>query len=217
MIVETRAVEPFLKNGYVLGCEETREGVLIDPGDEVEDLLEAARQHQLDIRYILLTHAHLDHITGVGRAKNALNVPVGLHEADNFLYRAVRQQGMAFGYPVDEQPPVDFFYKGDEPLRFGKYSVWVRHTPGHCSGGVCLEVGRDDRPERVLVVGDTLFAGSIGRTDLPGGDTATLLRSIHEVLLAFPDDTVVYSGHGRPTTIGHERRTNPFLTATNFS
>ena len=217
MILEIRAVEPFLKNGYVLGCEETREGVLIDPGDEVDELLEAARQHGLKLRYILLTHAHLDHITGVRRAKDALNVPIGLHEADDFLYRGVVQQGMAFGLRVAAQPPVDFFYEGEGPLQFGTYRIWIRHTPGHCPGGVCLEVGKDDRPERVLIVGDTLFAGSIGRTDLPGGDTATLLRSIREVLLAFPDDTVVYSGHGRPTTIGHERRTNPFLTATEFS
>lgn len=217
MILETRAVEPFLKNGYVLGCEETREGVLIDPGDEVEELLDAARQHRLQIRYILLTHAHLDHITGVKRAKEALGAPVGLHEADDFLYRGVVQQGIAFGFRVEPQPAVDFFYEGEGPLHFGRFSVWIRHTPGHCPGGVCLEVGREDRPERILVVGDTLFAGSIGRTDLPGGNTATLLRSIREVLLSFPDDTVVYSGHGPATTVGHERRTNPFLTATDFS
>jgi hydroxyacylglutathione hydrolase len=212
MILETRAVEPFFKNGYVVGCEETREAVLIDPGDEVDGLLEAARHHSLQIRYILLTHAHLDHITGVKRAKRALNVPIGLHEADNFLYRAVVQQGRAFGFDVEEQPPVDFFYQGAEPIRFGRYGVWIRHTPGHCPGGVCLAVGLEDQAGRTLFVGDTLFAGSIGRTDLPGGDTATLLRSIREVLLSYPDDTVVYSGHGNPTTIGRERRTNPFLT-----
>ena len=217
MILETRAVEPFLKNGYVLGCEETREGVLIDPGDEVEELLDAVRQHRLQIRYILLTHAHLDHITGVKRAKEVLGAPVGLHEADDFLYRGVVQQGIAFGFRVEPQPAVDFFYEGEDPLRFGRFSVWIRHTPGHCPGGVCLEVGREDRPERILMVGDTLFAGSIGRTDLPGGNTATLLRSIRDVLLSFPDDTVVYSGHGPATTVGHERRTNPFLTATDFS
>jgi len=203
MILETRAVEPFLKNGYVLGCEETREGVLVDPGDEVEELLEAVRAHDLQIRYILLTHAHLDHITGVKRAREVLQAPVGLHEADNFLYRAIVQQGMAFGLRVEAQPPVDFFYDGDGPLQFGRYRVWIRHTPGHCPGGVCLEVGREDQRERVLIVGDTLFAGSIGRTDLPGGDTATLLRSIRSVLLTFPDETMVYSGHGRPTTVGH--------------
>ena len=217
MILEVRAVEPFLKNGFVLGCGDTREGVVIDPGDEVEELLEAVRHHNLLIRYILLTHAHLDHITGVKRAKEVLNVPVGLHEADNFLYRAVVQQGMAFGIPVEPQPPVDFFYDGEGPLAFGRFRVRIRHTPGHCPGGVCLEVGRDDGEGRILIVGDTLFAGSIGRTDLPGGDGATLMRSIREVLMAYPDDTPVYSGHGRPTTIGHERRTNPFLTATDFS
>ena len=217
MIIETRAVEPFFKNGYVLGCEETREGVLIDPGDEVDALLEAVRSHQLRIRYILLTHAHLDHVTGVRRAKDALGVPVGLHQADNFLYERVVQQGIAFGFKVEPQPPVDFFYDPDQTLRFGGYEVDVRHTPGHCPGGVCLVVGRADQADRVLIVGDTLFAGSIGRTDLPGGDTATLLRSIREVLLSFPDDTVVYSGHGQPTTVGRERRTNPFLTATSPS
>ena len=101
MILETRAVAPFYKNGYVVGCEKTREGVLIDPGDEVEALLEAVGTHKLNIRYILLTHAHLDHITGVKRAKEALGVPVGLHRADNFLYEAVVQQGLAFGFPVE--------------------------------------------------------------------------------------------------------------------
>lgn len=211
MLLETRAAPPFFKNGYVIGCEETREGVLLDPGDEVEELLDAARSHRLDIRYILLTHAHLDHITGVGRAKAALGVPVGLHRDDDFLYRAVVQQGMAFGIPVEPQPAVDFFYDGPGPWKFGKYGAWVHHTPGHCPGGVCLAVGRERDDARALFVGDTLFAGSIGRTDLPGGDTATLLRSIRTVLFSFPDDTPVYSGHGPATTIGQERRTNPFL------
>ena len=212
MILEVRAVEPFMKNGFVVGCEETREAVVIDPGDEVDQLLEAVRFHSLVVRYILLTHAHLDHITGVGRAKRALNVPVGLHEADNYLYRAVVQQGLAFGFHVDPQPPVDFFYEGQGPWRFGRYGAWVYHTPGHCPGGVCLAIGRDDDPARTLFVGDTLFAGSIGRTDLPGGNLETLLKSIREVLFAFPDDTPVYPGHNEPTTIGREKRTNPFLT-----
>lgn len=211
MIVETRAAPPFFKNGYVAGCEEAREGILIDPGDEVDELLAAAAAHRLAIRYILLTHAHLDHITGVGRARTVLGAPVGLHEADDFLYRGVVQQGRAFGLDVAAQPPVDFFYDLDATLRFGRHDVRVRHTPGHCPGGVCLDVGREGEDERTLFVGDTLFAGSIGRTDLPGGDMATLLRSIREVLFAFPDPTVVYSGHGDPTTIGRERRTNPFL------
>ena len=211
MILETRAVDPFLKTGYVIGCETTRRGVVIDPGDEVDLLIEAARQHQLTIDYILLTHAHLDHITGVAQAKAACGAPVGLHRDDDFLYEAVVQQGMAFGFRVSRQPPVDFFYDGVGPWRFGEYGVWVHHTPGHCPGGVCLAVGREQDESRTLFVGDTLFAGSIGRTDLPGGDLTTLLRSIRTVLFAFPDDTPVLSGHGDPTTIGREKRTNPFL------
>lgn len=217
MILEVRAVEPFMKNGYVLGCEDTREGVLVDPGYEVEQLLEVVRAKALQVRYILLTHAHLDHITGVARARQVLNAPVWLHEADNFLYAAIVQQGLAFGLRTEPQPAVDAFYQGDEPLRFGRHAIWIRHTPGHSPGGVCLVVGREDRTDRVLIVGDTLFEGSIGRTDLPGGDMATLLRSIREVLLTFPDETAVYSGHGQATTIGRERRGNPYLTASNLS
>lgn len=211
MILETRAVEPFFKNGYVVGCERSREGVVIDPGDEVPQLLEAVARHGLAIQYILLTHAHLDHVTGVDEARKALGAPVGLHRADDFLYRAVVEQGRAFGFEVRPQPAVDFYYDGEGPLRFGDYEVRIRHTPGHCPGGVCLDVGRDGQAARALFVGDTLFAGSIGRTDLPGGDTPTLLRSIRLVLFAYPDDTLVYPGHGQPTTIGREKSTNPFL------
>ena len=211
MILETRAVAPFFKNGFVAGCEKTREAVVIDPGDEVDELLAAVQTHGLSVRYILLTHAHLDHITGVGRAKAALNVPVGLHQADNFLYEGIVQQGRAFGFAVEPQPPVDFFYEPAATLRFGDYEATVRHTPGHCPGGVCLAVESSKRQELKLFVGDTLFAGSIGRTDLPGGDMQTLLRSIREVLFAYPDDTPVYSGHGPVTTIGKEKRTNPFV------
>jgi len=211
MILETRAAAPFFKNGFVLGCETTREGVVIDPGDDVEELLAAVGRHQLTIRYILLTHAHIDHITGVGAAKKALGAPVGLHKADLFLYQAVEQQGQMLGVRADRQPDVDFFYDGSGPWRFGAYGAWVYHTPGHCPGGVCLAVGRDSETTRALFVGDTLFAGSIGRTDLPGGDYATLLRSITQVLFPFGDDARVHSGHGPQTTIGAERRTNPFL------
>jgi glyoxylase-like metal-dependent hydrolase (beta-lactamase superfamily II) len=211
MILEQRAVAPFFKNGFVLGCEETKEGVVIDPGDEVDGLLEAVTRHRLDVKHILLTHAHLDHVTGVARAKAALGAPVWLHRDDNFLYEAVVQQGQMFGLRVDAQPEVDRFYEGEGPIRFGNYDVHVRHTPGHCPGGVCLAVNRRGDAAATLFVGDTLFAGSIGRTDLPGGDTATLLRSIRDVLFAFPDPTVVYAGHGEVTTIGREKRTNPFL------
>lgn len=211
MILERAAAPPFFKNGFVLGCEETREGVVIDPGDEVDALLAAVRQHRLSIKYILLTHAHLDHVTGVAQAKRALQVPVGLHRADLFLYEGVVQQGQMFGLRVEPQPAIDFYYEGKEPIRFGTYDVRPLHTPGHCPGGVCLAVVKAGTQGATLFVGDTLFAGSIGRTDLPGGDTDTLLQSIRGVLFQFPDETVVWPGHGDATTIGAEKRTNPFL------
>lgn len=212
MILEVRAVAPFFKNGYILGCERTREGVVIDPGDEVDELLRAVERRALSIKSILLTHAHLDHVTGVAPAKKALGAPVWLHRDDLPLYERVVQQGLAFGFRVDPQPEPDFYYEiPGPPLAFGDYEARVHHTPGHCPGGVCLQVGRNGQDGRLLFVGDTLFAGSIGRTDLPGGDFDTLMRSIREVLLAFPDDYEVHAGHGPVTTIGKERRTNPFL------
>jgi glyoxylase-like metal-dependent hydrolase (beta-lactamase superfamily II) len=211
MHVYTAAVPPFMKNGFVVSCEETGEGVLIDPGDEVGQLLDEVRRARVTVLAILLTHAHFDHITGVGRAKAELGVPVWLHRDDLFLYEAAEQQGAMFGLEVAAQPPVDCFYAQDTRFVFGRYTVAPLHTPGHCPGGVCLAIGRDGEPARELFVGDTLFAGSIGRTDLPGGDHETLLRSIRDVLFKFPDEAIVHSGHGPDTTIGRERRTNPFL------
>jgi glyoxylase-like metal-dependent hydrolase (beta-lactamase superfamily II) len=206
------AVPPFLKNGFLVSCERTQEAVVIDPGDEVADLLQAVTHGSLTVKAILLTHAHLDHVTGVGRAKAALDVPIWLHRDDLFLYDGAADQARMFGLHADRPPPVDSFYEVGAPFRFGDYVVDVLETPGHCPGGVCLAIGTDGETRRELFVGDTLFAGSIGRTDLPGGDHATLMQSIRGVLLRYPDDTVVHPGHGPDTTIGQERRTNPFLT-----
>jgi glyoxylase-like metal-dependent hydrolase (beta-lactamase superfamily II) len=206
-----RAVAPFHKNGFVAGCERTREAVLIDPGDEVGMLLDVVKRQHLTVKYILLTHAHVDHVTGVARAKKEVNAPVCLHRDDAFLYDAAPQQAELFGLHADSPPPVDHFYDVKETLSFGGYDVNVHHTPGHCPGGVCLQIGPSGTPGRDLFVGDTLFAGSIGRTDLPGGDYDALMRSIKTVLFAFGDDAAVYPGHGPKTTIGQERRTNPFL------
>jgi len=211
MLIETRAVPPFQKNGYVVACETTRQAVLIDPGDEVEMLLDVVARQSLEVRSILLTHAHVDHVTGVGRAKKAVAAPVYLHHDDQFLYDAAPQQAAFFGLHCAEPPAIDRYYGPETLISFGDYEVSVHHTPGHCPGGVCLAIGRRGVPKQDLFVGDTLFAGSIGRTDLPGGDYATLIRSITQVLFAFGDDARVYSGHGPQTTIGHERRTNPFL------
>ena len=211
MTIEVRAVGPFEKNGFVLGCPDTRDAVLIDPGDEVDELLAYASQHSLSIRHILLTHAHVDHITGVAAARRALGVPVHLHRDDVFLYEHAIEMGAMFGLRVEQPPPVDSYYAPGEHIRFGTLEVRWHHTPGHCPGGVCLEVGPAGERGEDLFVGDTLFAGSIGRTDLPGGDTATLLASIRDVLFSFGDDVRVYPGHGPATTIGRERRTNPYL------
>jgi hydroxyacylglutathione hydrolase len=213
MIIETQAVGPFFKNGFVVACPRTREGVLIDPGDEVESLLAFAVREALTLRYILLTHAHVDHVTGVGAAKRDLKVPVYLHRDDLFLYKNAVQQGLMFGLRVDPPPPVDEFYTPGQVIRFGDFEVRPHHTPGHCPGGVCLQVGLAGQQGKDLFVGDTLFAGSIGRTDLPGADHATLISAIRTVLFAFGDEARVYPGHGPMTTIGQERRTNPFLQA----
>ena len=211
MFIISAASPPFHKNGFVVSSESTGEAVVIDPGDEVEELIGAIQTRKLHIRYILLTHAHLDHITGVGRAKAVFDVPVYLHEADLPLYEAVVQQGMMFGLHVQPQPRPDRFYGPDDTIRFGSCEVRVHHTPGHSPGGICLQIGESGAAGQDLFVGDTLFAGSIGRTDLPGGDYDTLIRSIRSVLFAFEDDARVYPGHGEPTTIGRERRGNPFL------
>ena len=211
MIVESQAVGPFFKNGFVVGCEQTKEAVLIDPGDEVPSLLAFAERSGLSIRHILLTHAHIDHITGVGAAKRALNAPIYLHRDDLFLYERVVEMGAMFGLTVEPQPPIDVFYTPAHVIAFGTYEARVHHTPGHCPGGVCLQIGKKGASGKELFVGDTLFAGAIGRTDLPGGDSNTLMASIRNVLFPFGDDAVVHPGHGPDTTIGRERRTNPFL------
>ena len=211
MLIRTAAVQPFFKNGYLVVCEATRQAVLIDPGDEVEALLDASKELNASISAILLTHAHLDHITGVTRAKSATAAPVWIHRDDLFLYDGVVEQGRMFGLTVSAQPPIDDFYQAGRSLEFGRYTVDVYPTPGHSPGGVCLAIGAASGSERDLFVGDTLFAGSVGRTDLPGGDMDTLINSIRSVLFRFPDDTPVHSGHGPTTTIGEEKRMNPFL------
>lgn len=200
-----------MKNAYLVAASDSAASVLVDPGDEVGEMLATARAEHLDVQAILLTHAHLDHITGVGRAKAALGVDVWLHAADGPLYDAVVQQGLMFGLRVESQPPVDRVYAADQRFAVGDLDIRVHHTPGHSPGGVCLAIHTPGGAAE-LIVGDTLFAGAIGRTDLPGGNHDLLLRSIRDVLLAFDDATPVHPGHGPSTTIGAERRSNPYLT-----
>jgi hydroxyacylglutathione hydrolase len=210
MILEVRAVPPFYKNGFVVACERTKAAIVIDPGDEIDEILGAVRDRDVQVEHILLTHAHLDHVSGVDSAKVALDAPVYLHRDDLPLYEGVVEQGAMFGFKVRPQPPVDIFYDM-APIYFGDYEVRVHHTPGHCPGGVCLQVGRKGDSGPHLFVGDTLFAGSIGRTDLPGGNYNVLMKSITEVLFPLGDAALVHPGHGPDTTIGQERVRNPFV------
>jgi hydroxyacylglutathione hydrolase len=212
MILGSAAEGMFQKNGYVLGCERTRAAVYIDPGDEVEQLLAFIAGQELRVSHILLTHAHVDHVSGVAEAKRRLAAPIYLHPDDQFLYDNAEPMGAMFGIAVEQPPPVDHYYDGKGPITFGDYQIGVHHTPGHAPGAVCLAVTKaGDTGAPALFAGDNLFAGSIGRTDLPGGDYEVLMKAITEVLFAFPDESIVYSGHGPATTIGRERRTNPFV------
>ena len=199
-------VGPFQANAYLAICEETGRCALVDPGAEAERLLAAAANEGTQIDSILLTHAHIDHIGGVAVVKRETDVPVYLHAADAELYRAAPLQAQGFGLQLEQPPEPDRMLEDGQLLEVGKGKLEVRHTPGHSPGHVCL-VG-----DGFALVGDCVFAGSIGRTDLPGGDYQTLMDSINERLLTLPDDTVLYTGHGPQTTVGWERQANPFLT-----
>lgn len=195
----------FVQNCYLLGTGETGEAVIVDPGEEGERFLREADGRGWRITEIWLTHAHIDHVLGVGTVAAATGAPIRLHPADRPLYEAVPQQATWFGLDAPTLPAPDHDLAAGDVVRVGGHSFAVRHTPGHAPGHVVF-VG-----DGVALVGDVLFAGSIGRTDLPGGDLDTLLASIARELLTLPDDTAVLPGHGPPTTIGTERSRNPFL------
>jgi len=207
MEIITETVGPFAENSYFLVDPESLEAVAIDPGDEAECLLEIVAARRLKLRWILNTHAHLDHVGAVAALKEATGAPFHLHEADRFLLDLLPAQAAAFGLSPPPVPAVDGWLKEGDVFEVadGRLRIEVVETPGHSPGGVTLVA------QGALFAGDALFQGSIGRTDLPGGDYETLLRSIRERLLVFPDGTPVYPGHGPPTTVGAERRGNPFL------
>jgi glyoxylase-like metal-dependent hydrolase (beta-lactamase superfamily II) len=205
MIIARLEVGVFAENCYVVGCEETREGVVIDPGDEAGRILTAIEKHKLHIKYILITHAHLDHVKEAGAVKRQLNVPLFMHRSDQFLLDNLSAQAAAFGLSTSGVPQVDTYVDESENIEFGKQRFEVLHTPGHSPGSISFVT------KGLAFVGDVLFAGSIGRTDLPGGDFDVLIGSIKSKLFPLGDDTLVYPGHGPATAIGIERRTNPFL------
>jgi len=208
LFAHCEVVEPFAENARLIGCRQSGTAVLVDPGGQVAELLDAAAAATLEIQAIWLTHAHLDHVSGVGDAIARLGpVPILLHRDDLPLYETVAQQGQMFGLAIDQPPPPTRWLEVGETLELGDLRAEVLHLPGHSPG----HVGFWFAPQRTILSGDVLFAGSIGRTDLPGGDYDTLIDSIRAGLLPLGDDVSVLCGHGPDTTIGRERTSNPFL------
>ena len=219
MIIDELTVTAFQQHTRIVGCEKTKQAICIDPGDESERIVEILEHRGFNLQAITLTHAHMDHVGGVASLKKLIpEAQIILHKSDEFMYQALpdqpawigipRSQWQALGFEYEAPPPVDKYWQDGEQYVVGSLTFEVLHCPGHTPGHVVLFV----REEKKVFVGDVLFAGSIGRTDLPGGSTQQLLDSIRTKLLTLGDDVEVFSGHGPVTTIGEEKLTNPFLT-----
>ena len=207
MIHEILPVGLLQCNCSVIGDETSREAMVIDPGDNIHDVLAIVQKHGLQVKQIVITHAHIDHVGGAMKLRAATGAPILLNQNDYALLKMLDVQAAWIGMPNPGKVDIDRSIGSGETISAGSLIANVFHTPGHTEGSICLHFPE----ERTLIAGDTLFAGSIGRTDLPGGNTQKILRSIHTVLLALPDETVVVPGHGELTTIGQERETNPFV------
>jgi hydroxyacylglutathione hydrolase len=207
MIHEILPVGPLHCNCSIIGDETTREAMVIDPGDDIEDVVTIIRQHKLQVKQIVITHAHIDHVGGAMKLRAATGAPILLNQNDYALLKMLDVQATWIGVAAPGEVSIEASIADGQSLETGKLQANVLHTPGHTEGSVCLYFPA----ERLLIAGDTLFARSIGRTDLPGGSFEKIMRSLHERVLALPDDTIVIPGHGPQTTIGVEREENPFL------
>lgn len=207
MIRETLPVGPLQCNCSILGDETSREAIVVDPGDDISRIVALLEKHSLTVKQIIITHAHIDHIAGAKRLKQITGAPILYNQLDLSLVQMMDIQAGWLGIPTPEVSAPDDNLREGQTISVTGLTGSVIHTPGHTQGSSCLYL-----PEhRLLIAGDTLFAGSVGRTDLPGGNTQQLLKSIHHRLLPLPDDVTVIPGHGPSTTIGDERESNPFL------
>jgi len=208
MIIETFPVGLLQCNCTILGDEQTRDAIVIDPGDDPEEILARLAKHNLNAKQIVCTHTHIDHVGAIQDLQDRLGTPAAIHKADLFLFDKLDVQAQWIGIPVPKRGAIDRFVEDGDAVSCQGVEVGVIHTPGHTPGSTTFHL-RGDR--NILFTGDTLFMQSIGRTDLWGGSHQEIIRSIEKKLMPFDDDTLVIAGHGRQTTIGHERRYNPFL------
>lgn len=207
MIHEILPVGPLQCNCSVIGDETTHDAIVIDPGDDIEHVLGLIQKHNLKVKQIVITHAHIDHVGGAMKLRTATGAPILLNENDQALLKMLDVQAGWIGMRDPGKVEIDRSIGEGEKVHAGPLMADVIHTPGHTEGSVCLYFPT----EKKLIAGDTLFAGSIGRTDLPGGSMQKIIKSLHDKVLALPDDTLVVPGHGPLTTIGQERENNPFL------
>ena len=207
MIHEIIPVGPLQCNCSVIGDEASREAIVIDPGDDVQQILNLVEKHHLRVKQIVITHAHIDHVGGAMKLRAATGAPVLLNQNDYTLLKMLDMQAAWVGMRSPGKVEIDQSLEQADTVAAGSLAAEVLHTPGHTEGSICLYFPAEQK----LIAGDTLFAGSIGRTDLPGGSYEKILRSIHDRVLALPDETIVVPGHGPQTTIGEERDSNPFL------
>lgn len=205
MIIKRLEVGPIMANCYILGCDKTKEAVVIDPGDDADEILKTLAQSNLRVKYLINTHGHFDHVGANKRMKEVTKADIMIHAEDEPMLSQLGRAAASFGLSAENSPGADKHLKDGDTISFGEITLKVIHTPGHSRGGVSLYT------DGSVFVGDTLFSGSIGRTDLPGGNYNTLIASIKEKLFSLPDNTIVYTGHGPETTILKEKRTNPFL------
>jgi len=207
MILETFPVGPLQCNCTILGDEETREAIVIDPGDEISRIHLRLKAHGLTLKQILITHAHIDHIGGALKLKSLTGAPIFLNEDDLPQLEMMAEQAAWVGVETPQTAPPDEALTDGRRVGLDNYPAQVLHTPGHTQGSICLLFA----PLKMVLAGDTLFAGSIGRTDLPGGNSQQIIDSIQSRLLTLPDETIVVPGHGPATSIAIERKSNPFL------